>query len=244
MGQLMSDMGVVMDTNPKYFLRVQLSISQEIIDCLVILLLNDIGSMMDFAMHPSISTALRLMPLSGFTHPAVLPALMVAWAFGANWNRLILQYGKNEVDLFLVSKEDITQEFKNAQRMGIRVEVKEFISYSLRKHYGLSKSRDDASQLKNKKNKRSGTSVQSPIVVDTSYASEVDDDSEVTLLSRGGRVNTKGKQTIFQHVKNSTKEKGGLNLNFSCPRQSCRTWTRLKLLSLIHSMLISLIHHL
>ena len=100
MGQLMSDMGVVMDTSLKYFLKVQLSISQEIIDCLVILLLTDAWSMMDFAMHPSIPSALRLMPLSGFTHPAVLPALMVAWAFGANWNRLILQYGKKEVDLF------------------------------------------------------------------------------------------------------------------------------------------------
>ena len=76
MGQLMSDMGVVMDTSLEYFLKVKLSISQEIIDCLVILLLTDVGSMMDFAMHPSIPTTLRLMPLSGFTHSAVLPALM------------------------------------------------------------------------------------------------------------------------------------------------------------------------
>ena len=123
MGQLMSDMGVLMDTSLKCFLKVQLSISQEIINCLAILLLTDVGLMMDFAMYPSIPTALRLMPLSGFTHPAVLSALMVAWAFGANWNRLILQYDKKEVDLFLVSKEDITQELKNAQQMGIRVEV-------------------------------------------------------------------------------------------------------------------------
>ena len=81
MGQLMSYMGVVMDTSLKYFLKAQLSISQEIIDCLVILLLTDVVSMMDFAMRPSIPTALRLMPLPGFTHPAALPALMIAWDF-------------------------------------------------------------------------------------------------------------------------------------------------------------------
>ena len=131
MSQLMSDMGVVMDTSLKYFLKVQLSISQEIIECLVILLLTDAVFMMNFAMQSSIPTALRLMPLSGFTHPAALPALMIAWAFGANWNRLILQYGKDEVDLFLVSKEDIAQELKNAQLMGVRVELEEFISQRL-----------------------------------------------------------------------------------------------------------------
>ena len=56
----MSDMGVVMDVSLKYFLKVQLSISQEIIDSLVILLLTDAVPMMDFAMQPSIPTALRL----------------------------------------------------------------------------------------------------------------------------------------------------------------------------------------
>ena len=37
---------------------------------------------------------------------------MIAWSFGANWQRLIAQYGREEVDLFLVSKEDIAQELK------------------------------------------------------------------------------------------------------------------------------------
>ena len=121
--------------------------------------------------------------------------------------------------------------------MGIRVEVEEFISHRLRKHYGISKSMDDASQSRNKKSKRNSrkkTSVQSPIVVDTSYASEVDDDSEVTLLSRGGtiqRINieekhsskaTLSRQTITQHVRNSTEEKGDLNLNPCCLRESPR----------------------
>ena len=41
------------------------------------------------------------------------------------------------MDLFLVSKENITQELKNAQLMGIRVELEEFISQRLRKHYGI-----------------------------------------------------------------------------------------------------------
>ena len=49
MGQLMTDMGVSMDVNLKYFLKVQLSISQEIIDCLTILLMTDVMTMMDFA---------------------------------------------------------------------------------------------------------------------------------------------------------------------------------------------------
>ena len=82
--KLMSDMGVTMDVSLKYFLKVQLSISQEIIYCLVILLLTDVVSMMDLAMQQSIPTPLRLMLLSGFTHPAALPALMIAWLFGAN----------------------------------------------------------------------------------------------------------------------------------------------------------------
>ena len=104
-------------------------------------------------MQPSISTALRLMTLSDFTHPAALPALMIAWAFGSNWNRLVMQYGKDEVDLFLVSKEDIAQELKNAQLMGVRVELEEFISQRLRKHYGISKQSDEASQSRTKKSK-------------------------------------------------------------------------------------------
>ena len=62
MGQLMSDMGVIMDVSLKYFLKIQLSIFQEIIDFLVILLLTGVLSMMDFAMQPSIPTVLRLMP--------------------------------------------------------------------------------------------------------------------------------------------------------------------------------------
>ena len=78
MGQLMTDMGVTMDVSLKYFLKVQLSISQEIIDFLTILLMTDVMAMMDFAMQPSLSTNLRLMPLSGFTHPAALPALIIA----------------------------------------------------------------------------------------------------------------------------------------------------------------------
>ena len=137
MGQLMTDMGVTMDVSLKYFLKVQLSISQEIIDCLTILLLTDVMAMMDFAMHPSLSTALRLMPLSGLTHPAALPALMIVWSFGANWQRLISQYGREEVDLFLVFREDIAQELKIAQLMGIRVELEEPISQRLREYYGL-----------------------------------------------------------------------------------------------------------
>ena len=147
----------------------------------------------------------------------------------------------------MVSKEDITQELKNAQRMGIRVEVEEFISHRLRKHYGISKSKDDASQLGNRKGKgnlRQRTSIQSPIVVDTSYASEVDDDSEVALLSRK-RVNIKGKQPTTQHGRNSTEERGDLNLSPCCLRESPRNQTRLNLLCPIHSMLSSLgKHHL
>ena len=65
MGQLMADMGVSMAISRKYFLKVQLSISQEIINFLTILLLTDVEAMRDFAMQPSIPTALRLMPLSG-----------------------------------------------------------------------------------------------------------------------------------------------------------------------------------
>ena len=62
---------------------------------------------------------------------------MTAWAFGANWQRLIAQYGREKVDLFLVSKEDIAQELKNAQLMGIRVDLKELIFQRLKEHYGL-----------------------------------------------------------------------------------------------------------
>ena len=65
----------------KYFLKVQLSVSQEVVDCLVILLLTDAVSMVNFAIQPSIPTALRSMSLSGFTYPAALPALMVVWGF-------------------------------------------------------------------------------------------------------------------------------------------------------------------
>ena len=100
-----------------------------------------------------------------------------------------MQYGKDQVNFFLVSKEDIAQELKNAQLMGIRVELEEFISHRLRKHYGISKQSDEASTANTKKNKSNlhkKTSVWSPIVMDTSYASEVDDDLEMTLLSRGG----------------------------------------------------------
>ena len=63
----MSEMSVTMDVSLKHFLKVQLSISQEIIDCLTILLMTDVMAMMDFAMQPSLSTTLRLMPLSGLT---------------------------------------------------------------------------------------------------------------------------------------------------------------------------------
>ena len=110
--------------------------------------------------------------------------------------------------------------------MRIRVEVEEFISHRLRKPYGISKSMDDASQPRNKKNKgnsRKKTSVQSPIVVDTSYASEVDDDSEKTLLSRRGRIITERKQTATQHARNSTEEKRDLNLSLCCTKQSPET---------------------
>ena len=48
-----------------------------------------------------------------------------------------MQYGKEELDLLLVSKEDIAQELKNAQLMGVRIELEDFISQRLRKHYGL-----------------------------------------------------------------------------------------------------------
>ena len=85
-------------------------------------------AMMDFAMQSSILNTLKLMHLSGFTHPAALPVLMIAWAFGENWERMIAQYGKEERDHFLVSKKDISQELKNAQLMGVRVKLKDFIT--------------------------------------------------------------------------------------------------------------------
>ena len=73
-------------------------------------------------MHPSIPSALKLIPLSGFTHSTVSSALMTAWAFEYNLQRLIIQYGKN-VDLFLVSKLNIAQKLKNPQFMGFRVDL-------------------------------------------------------------------------------------------------------------------------
>ena len=107
--------------------------------------------------------------------------------------------------------------------MGIRAELEEFISKRLRKHYGISKQSDEASNSRTKKSKgnlHKKTSVWSPIVVDTSYASEVDDDLEVTLLSRNGtapkpqtREKNPGKvilskATFIQHARNSMEEKG------------------------------------
>ena len=140
--------------------------------------------------------------------------------------------------------------------MGVRVELEEFISQRLRKHYGICKQSDEASQSRTKKSKSNlhkKTSIRSLIVVDTSYASEVDDDSEVTRLSRGGtmqRINNGekkpskaalGKQTLTQHVRNSTEEKGGSKPLPS--KEKPRNQTRLSLLCLIHSMLSSLREH-
>ena len=93
------------------------------------------------------------------------------------------------MDLFLVSKEDISQELKKAQLMGIRVELEEFISHRLRKHYGLPMQGNYSSKARTKKDKQSmshkRTSIKSYIVVDIMHASEEDDNSEV-LLSRNG----------------------------------------------------------
>ena len=52
--------------------------------------MTDVMAMMDFAMQPSLSTTLIIMPLSGFVHPAALPALMIAWSFGAIGKSLFL----------------------------------------------------------------------------------------------------------------------------------------------------------
>ena len=68
----------------------------------------------DFSMHSSISNVLNLMPMDGYIHPNLLPALMADWAFGASYQRFVVQYGNEGVDLFMVSKEDIAQELKNA----------------------------------------------------------------------------------------------------------------------------------
>ena len=83
---------------------------------------------------------------------------------------------------------------------------------------------DEASLARTKKNKsvsHKKTNVRSPNVVDTCYASKVDNDSEVTLLSRNvpkknlHTVNKKSSKTTLnkrpptQHVRNSTEEKEG-----------------------------------
>ena len=64
------------------------------------------------------------------------------------------------MDLFLVSKKDIAQKLKNAQLMGIRVELENFISQRLRKHYGIPVHWPDNSARENSRRPRSRRSKQ------------------------------------------------------------------------------------
>ena len=100
------------------------------------------------------------------------------------------------MDLFLVSKKDIAQELKNAQLMDIRVELEDSISQRLREHYGLPVHWSDNSTRVNSRRSRSRrskphasqncNSVKSPIVIDIAHDGEIDNNSEVTLISRDG----------------------------------------------------------
>ena len=91
------------------------------------------------------------------------------------------------MDVCLVSKKDIAQELRNAQLMGIRVELEKFIFQRLREHYGLPVHWSDNSTRVHSRRPRSRSSkqnaspkcnsVKSPIVIDNAHGGKVDNNS-------------------------------------------------------------------
>ena len=101
--------------------------------------------------------------------------------------------------------------------MGIRVELEEFISQHLREYYGLPVHWTDNSAKENSRRPRSRrsklnasqkcNSAKSPIVIDNAHDGEVDNNLEVTLISRDGptlQSPTKSNTTGAHSIKSST----------------------------------------
>ena len=99
--KLMEPFNLKMPSDLSYYIRWVLHMPQEVIECLNTCLLISLSAMWDFTCR-SLEQLMMNLLMTAMLHPHMLPTTMFAWAFGMNWQRLILSAGQEDlVDLFI-----------------------------------------------------------------------------------------------------------------------------------------------
>ena len=147
MDQLMQQLNLKMPDDLSYYIRWMLHMPPEVISCLNTCLLISPSSMRDFACR-SLEQSMTNLPMTAILHPHVLSTTMFAWAFGMNWQKLILSAGQEDlVDFSMITADDIIGEFRVAHDTGVRSQMERIIARRLREYHGLPLSGDAASVM-------------------------------------------------------------------------------------------------